>query len=59
MEESYSRQRIRWKRCTVQQRDNTRQERAARTLGCFIWKNVQDINWKMYLYKWGGSLSEF
>ena len=36
MEESYSRQRIRWKRCTVQQRDNTRQERAARTLGCFF-----------------------
>lgn len=34
--ESYSRQRIRWKRCTVQQRDNTRQERAARTLGCFF-----------------------
>ena len=27
---------IRWKRCTVQQRDNTRQERAARTLGCFF-----------------------
>ena len=27
---------IRWKRCTVQQRDNTRQERTARTLGCFF-----------------------
>ena len=27
---------IRWKRCTVQQRDNTRQERTARTLGLFF-----------------------
>lgn len=22
-------------------------------------KMYKDINWKMYLYKWGGSLSEF
>ena len=37
------------KRCTVQQRDNTRQERTARTLGCFflvvrrhIWKKTEN-----------------